>query len=608
MNREPEWISEPYEPESFCKVTKVSDYMITLASGTGAQDFQLLDHALDEAAEQRLLYNACRLLDAEERSDAAKFLRENEFHLLNGSNNFGDEFVVLHVLLPIASYLSVKKLSSDVEFSRGVSRVVDVLRTLGHEPRFVTCDLIQDEPPPQWRSSSGAKPVLKAIEDDRADYEVGDEIGTGGYAIVLQAKHKNSGDMVAFKRPTSWDPESAGRLKREVQEQGRIKHRHVMQILDRSKSFRWFTMPLAVGSFYSLREGLDDADLARVIDEAAQGLDAAHSLGLVHRDVTPKNILAMNESGGYRWVVADWGLVRRPLGETTKARTGMKQAFGTDGFAAPELWDDAHNNASVLTDIYSLGRVAAWAVTGRWPKPNVSLEPEGPWRQLVRSATHNDPLRRPQSMLEFRNLLASALAASGDLSKTPLDRANEIKELVRAGNMDAVRELSEIAISQPREVDVFFDILPLMPHAAVVMLVSERADDVQVIVDGIRDSFTGAAWGRRSYDHANVVLKWIENVARVAAAQGKLGLLEDASVALFEADAYWERFPQRRRTQDWILTLVGSQADTVARSLLRLPGAVKWYTKEGWTPTTAAPAIRSAIQAALAASVGKESD
>lgn len=84
-------------------------------------------------------------------------------------------------------------------------------------------------------------------------------------------------------------------------------------------------------------------------------------------------------------------------------RTRPKQSFGTGGFAAPELWDDAHA-ADPRADIYSLGRIVAWAITGRWPKPNIPLIPDGRWQELVRRTTELEPERRTQDLDDVKKL------------------------------------------------------------------------------------------------------------------------------------------------------------------------------------------------------------
>jgi serine/threonine protein kinase len=120
----------------------------------------------------------------------------------------------------------------------------------------------------------------------------------------------------------------------------------------------------------------------------------------------------------------DFGLVRRPLGMTTTPQTIAGESFGTWGFAAPESWDNAHI-VTAAADVYSLGRVIAWAITNQNPIPNKLLLPEsGPWRQFLEIVTADDAARRPQSMETFLSLLDQTFAAqpSATPSLEPLNR------------------------------------------------------------------------------------------------------------------------------------------------------------------------------------------
>src|SRR6266851_3944154 len=97
-----------------------------------------------------------------------------------------------------------------------------------------------------------------------------------------------------------------------------------------------------------------------------EGLRRPHVEGWIHRDIKPGNLLLLDG----RWVVGDWGQGRRPRGETSdprRTRTGT--GFGTEGFAAPELSDDAHE-VTPATDIYSLGQLVGALLTGSSPHWN----------------------------------------------------------------------------------------------------------------------------------------------------------------------------------------------------------------------------------------------
>ena len=166
-------------------------------------------------------------------------------------------------------------------------------------------------------------------------------------AAVYRAENLETGREVALKRPMPWEGCNE-RLRREADSLASIGHAHVMPVIDTgtdSDGNHWYAMPIAVGSLDSLWTkgflGTDAESLCRVLlDEAGGGIGAFHDAGLIHRDLKPGNVLALADrksSSGIRWVVADLGLVRRRLGQTTQNLTGSASMVGTLGYIAPEV-------------------------------------------------------------------------------------------------------------------------------------------------------------------------------------------------------------------------------------------------------------------------------
>ena len=189
-------------------------------------------------------------------------------------------------------------------------------------------------------------------------------IARGGQAEVMLATHRMTGQTVTLKRRVGSGPAAVDRMRREIEVQSAIQHQNVMPIWDSDPDDHgWFTMPIAETTLAAQGTPLSTDDLKQVLRDAATGLKAAHASGFVHRDVKPTNILRLNDEHGARWVVADWGVVRRPAGETTAEHTHTGVFLGTEGFAPPEAYHDSHD-VDFSWDAYSLGRVAAWAATG----------------------------------------------------------------------------------------------------------------------------------------------------------------------------------------------------------------------------------------------------
>ena len=270
-------------------------------------------------------------------------------------------------------------------------------------------------------------------------------LGVGGQAEVFKARNKETGEIVALKRVLRNEDESIARLRREIEVQSILKHPNVMPVLDASTNFHWYTMPLATKILGKFSLPIDDHDLIQIVEATVAGLADAHAQGFVHRDLTPNNILQVNHDTANRWVISDWGLVRA-YGRTTIVRTMPNQSFGTAGFAAPELWDDAHT-ADGRADIYSLGRIVAWAVTGRWPKPNFPLIPTGIWQQFVTRTTTLETEHRVQDLPGVSQLLAQATKGSAMYSKND-DAQSKFPIRIEVNKHEAIIEdVTEVVVA-----------------------------------------------------------------------------------------------------------------------------------------------------------------
>ena len=101
-----------------------------------------------------------------------------------------------------------------------------------------------------------------------------------------------------------------------------------------------------------------------MISQVADGLDAAHARGLVHRDVKPANVLLESRGTGYHAYLTDFGLVKA-VGATSGVLTQTGQWLGTPDYVAPEQIMGADVDARA--DVYALGCMLFHAVAGKPP-------------------------------------------------------------------------------------------------------------------------------------------------------------------------------------------------------------------------------------------------
>jgi serine/threonine protein kinase len=203
-------------------------------------------------------------------------------------------------------------------------------------------------------------------------YELLEKIASGGMSSVYRARHQETGEVVAVKM---LPPEFAEnevllqRLRQEFQAQSTVQHPHLVRALE----FGWegqaayLVMEYVEGEDLLQRierDGpLPEAEAVRIIGQVVEALHAAHTYGIIHRDVKPENIL-LTADGQAK--LADLGLAKDLEGSLELTRTG--KGLGTPNFIAPEQFSDA-KHAGILCDVYSAAATLYMALTGELPFP-----------------------------------------------------------------------------------------------------------------------------------------------------------------------------------------------------------------------------------------------
>ena len=404
-------------------------------------------------------------------------------------------------------------------------------------------------------------PVRRAAQGRREDYALErTPIERGGQAEVFSARHKPSGIMVAYKRVKPATVHTRARMRREIEAAQLLGgNPHVMPVLDYSDRHDWFVMPLAGDTAETVRSHLAEAArLRELVTAICQALRPAHEAGWIHRDLKPSNLLQLDG----RWTVADWGLTRRPRGKTTNPdRTRAGEAFGTDGWAAPELSSDPHS-AGPPADIYSIGQIIGWAVTGRRPQANTPLIPPGGlWRQVVKTATQPDPARRPATVDALLHLIAQEL----DYDRPDdTDAAGKLRAVANDGDTAAAARLFTIAARRPGDVRLYAEVLPAMTRDAVAAAVDadpqQAAEVVRAAIGHVHDPDLG-------WDDAARIITWLHRIQVRASEADDLGLLEEAAGAVLIWDAVWDQWNPQKEIKRWLAQLRGDQAAATARAI-----------------------------------------
>jgi serine/threonine-protein kinase len=205
-------------------------------------------------------------------------------------------------------------------------------------------------------------------------YVILGKLGMGGTGVVFRARDQKLDEVVAVKVVRTEllreDPQLLDRFKQEIKLARRITHRNVLRTHDFGETggTPYISMEYLEGvtlkDLIRHRGALPLAVGLSVAKQACQGLEAAHEVGVVHRDVKPQNMLILPETGELK--IMDFGIARvsdmKGRGMTT---VGM--VMGTPDYMPPEQAQG--RPADFRSDIYSLGIVLYEIFSGALPFP-----------------------------------------------------------------------------------------------------------------------------------------------------------------------------------------------------------------------------------------------
>ena len=235
-------------------------------------------------------------------------------------------------------------------------------------------------------------------------YRLTKHLGSGGMGSVFLAEHTHLQRLTAVKllhRVLSEDPSAEERFRREATLAASIDHNAVAHVYD-------FDVTES-GEFLLAMEYVEGETLARklaqsgrfpialavkVLADIARGLDCAHQLNILHRDIKPDNVM-LTPSGTVK--LLDFGIAR-PV-DPTSLLTSTGMAVGTPAYMSPEQL--VADTLTPATDIYSLGLVAYELIAGQSPDSGKSI-PELQASRFTESYTSLSRLREdcPESLAD----------------------------------------------------------------------------------------------------------------------------------------------------------------------------------------------------------------
>lgn len=281
--------------------------------------------------------------------------------------------------------------------------------------------------------TSTSDPLVGDVLDGR--YEIVARLARGGMATVYRAKDRRLGRVVAIKvmhEGLGDDDDFARKFDREARAAARLCDSHVVGVFDQGedRGRPYIVMEYVDGTtlrtLITREAPLEPIRALALIEPVVAALAAAHSAGIVHRDVKPENVLI---SAGGQIKVADFGLARALTNQSATATQGL--LIGTVSYLPPELVNG--ENAGPYSDVYSVGVVLFEMLTGRKPftgetplqvayahvnndmPPPSSLRNDGSipiWLDdLVIACTRRDIAARPRDARDLLNRIRKARRA-----------------------------------------------------------------------------------------------------------------------------------------------------------------------------------------------------
>ncbi len=298
-------------------------------------------------------------------------------------------------------------------------------------------------------SSERRDPLIGRLIDNK--YEIQNRLGGGGMGVVYTARHALMNRTVAIKvlhphLASGQDDEFFKRFLREAQTSSKLSHPNCITIFDFGIDGEYPFLVMELKQGRSLKQLLKEhAPLSiqrtvNLLSQVCAGMEEAHHLGIVHRDIKPDNIIVTERGNGEEQaVVLDFGIAKI-IGGSTEA-TSMTQTggiIGTPQYMAPE--QVLGKELDARCDVYALGVVLYEMLSGEVPfeadsamalmmkhlnqepisirKLNSELQIPKAVDKVLEKVLKKDPSERYESVRDFRRALEEACSDTPRIEKT----------------------------------------------------------------------------------------------------------------------------------------------------------------------------------------------
>ena len=408
-----------------------------------------------------------------------------------------------------------------------------------------------------------------------ADFRLGDQIGKGGMGSVYRAVQVSLNKSVAIKLLSdagTTNDQLVARFLKEACAAASLRHPNIVDVhgIGRTHDGGYFlVMDLVEGADLQQLAAAGEStqlDPASIVAAVADAIEHAHQHGVIHRDLKPSNVLLSNDGDIF---VTDFG-VAKILGPDASTLSAYGQPIGTPSYMAPEQADPRRDPTSPATDVYGLGGILYFLLTGQHPY----LRGEGSEIAVLSQVLSDTPPIRPS---EVDPDVPTALEeiCLRCMRKRPAERYSSAKEVA-----EALRSVNELKATQ-------------RTAALQIAVLHKRNAEPDASVAEMLELELSAAGHTVFVDReVSVDIQWAQEIdRRIHEADAVVALLSEASVAsemltyeiLLASRVASERAASERAGKPRILPVRINLESELPNEIARL---VNGLAKHRWTETS----------------------
>lgn len=302
-------------------------------------------------------------------------------------------------------------------------------------------------------------------------------VGEGYFAHVARYK-SDDGTKYAVKKLKEKNREDeidVRRFKREIEILKLLKDEpYIVPLIDFSEEELWYIMPYAEENLYKYittnNQKLTTEERIEIFENILDGISIAHSKSILHRDISPNNILKIQDD----WYICDFGL-GKDYSKYTKGGYSSVQGYGSYNYVAPEQFNKL-SDATIQSDVYSLGKILFFILKGKEPRDIDDAPPI--YKAVIKSAAAERVEDRYQSVailkqeLNKYKILYSRLHRSDLTQKTVQEYISDMVEY----DSD---EFFEIILKANIDEHVYYDYIePIIDYFDTVSKISRFTSEI----------------------------------------------------------------------------------------------------------------------------------